>query len=71
MSIEQDLAEMLTGAQDLDEASRMRWLESMMDELGPGNRIYEWIAKIMRKHGWQTAYGVLSDYAANGCGIRG
>lgn len=73
-NLEPDLKAMLTGADDLDEAAQMLWLESMLDALDNpthSNRIRKWIVGIMRSHGWREAYEALAAYAEDGCGSRG
>ncbi len=72
--LEPDLAAMLTGADNLDEAKDMLWLENMLDALDNAkhnNGIRIWIIGIMRSHGWREAHDALAAYAEDGCGVRG
>ena len=71
MQIDKDIKQMLTGADDLEEATRMLYMEQTLECLGQKNRIYKWLVAIMRKEGFESAYDVLQDYTANGCGMSG
>ena len=68
-ALEPDLAAMLEGADDLDEAADMLWLQGMLDALDNSkrdNRIRKWVVSIMREDGWREAHDALVAYSNDG-----